>query len=221
MGLGRVQTSRLFAERADMAPARKLPRIPKAELHYVLGEIAGKLERGESLAHGDAGGGVSYIERDIAVAVLRAVAEGRNPSKVLFGSGALPQPRNVILKRVATEVARLGGGRGAQRRAFDVIAKQDGRHASAVKADHARAVKADHEHWRYEFKACRWPKLPFWDMTDEQVDEWLSSEPISIVDEHGAAVEPATYFRARRDEEVKHVLQMTGWRSLPHRYGDK
>ena len=63
--------------------------------------------------------------------------------------------------------------------------------------------------------------MPFWDMTDKQIDEWLMGEPISIVDEHGSVVEPADYFRARRDEEVSHVLQMTGWRSLPQRDGDK
>jgi hypothetical protein len=204
-----------------MGEAGKLPRIPKSDIRYVLEEIARKIERGDSLAHGDARGGGRYIERDIAVTVLRAVAEGRSATKALVGNGKLPQPRTAILQRVAAEMRKAGMGRGAQTKAFTAIAKQDGKRASAVKAEHKRAIRADRESWRREFLAGRWPGSPFWDMTEAEIDDALASQPFRIESESGAEIDPRLYYYARRDAEIANILRMTGWRSLPSRDGDK
>jgi hypothetical protein len=100
---------------------RKIPRIPKEHIPYILRCAAEKVERGEALLVGEVEPGVWRMEGDIVAVVLRAVADGRSPVRALTGAGPQRRSRHELLRRVAAETKK----RGTQGKAIAAIARAD------------------------------------------------------------------------------------------------
>lgn len=188
----------------------KLPWMQTEVAAQTLLEAAKKIERGETLMHGDAGNGARYIERDVVVEALRAMATGRTLGQT-FSQGRPPRLDDWKLWRaVADESKRLG----SQAAAFHAIAAASGRTTAGVKKSYQRLVAAEQVRARSQFLAGRWP-TGYWGMSDADIDQMVEEDGFRYVDTQGQPVDMAAQLRARREQEIQEIKDATGWSELP------
>jgi len=209
--------------------SRKLPRIPKDAIPNILQDAAKKIERGEPLLVGRSRIGDPYLEGAIVATVLRAVAaalaEGKDEIKLnlkeLYGEGSMPEHHLVKLKRFEEAFAKHGGNKTA---AFKAMARKaplasSGKQRTylAFQQDHKRALKAQRDRWRRAYLSGQWPNFPgsAWRMTDSEIEAQI------LADKMTDASSARTNLHARRNAELQVIRDLTGWKTLPQRKGDK
>ncbi len=188
----------------------KFPWIEIEALAQMLEVAADKIERGEPLTTGDAGGGGKYLERDVVVEVLRAAA-AQQPLGPIFRSGRPPHREDWKLwHKVAMEERRLG----SKAKAFAAISVATQRSPAAVKKAYQRLVTKERESFRETFLSGHWPG-DCWNMTDAEIDEMVKEDAFQYVDAERRPIDMGAHWRARRQAELDEIKKLTGWKELP------
>lgn len=210
------------AEGAGVTKNYKLPYTPADIEPHILRDIAAKIERGEPLLTGYADQGVRYIERDIAVAVLRALADGGTVASVLR-IGAPRTPWQVTLARVSRAIQE----HGTRAAAFKAIAKEDTeRRISALTVLDGSAAPISPDSVRRRFNRARAQEREYYRRAWCD-GSFLSCWPVDATDDEIAAEaakdgfmeaeDEETMWRNRRDALRAQAKRLTGWKVLPKR----
>lgn len=201
-----------MTKETKLTQARRLPWIGEQYLKNCLLAAADKIENGASLLTGDAQGGARYIEREIVVETLRAVATDTPLGKV-FRRGPEPTHHWDILRQVSLAQK----GRDTLDAAIKEVAARSGKAFAATKKAYQRARSKEQRSYKKAFLEKRWPDWVFWDMTDEDIEQFLRENPYNFVDAEGRPVDMRANLRQRRDDEIAHILRLTGLKGLPER----
>lgn len=201
-----------MTEEKKLRQARRLPWIGEQYLKNCLLAAADKIENGTALLTGEAQGGDRYIEREIVVETLRAVATGTPLGKV-FRRGPEPTHHWDILRQVSLAQE----GRDTLDAAIKEVAARTGKTFDATKKAYQRARGKEQRSYQTAFLEKRWPDWVFWDMTDEDIEQFLRENPYNFVDAEGNPVDMRASVRRRRDAEIAHILRLTGLKALPER----
>jgi hypothetical protein len=202
---------------------RLIPRIPREFIAPILQTAIKKIERGQPLDTGPNSQGDRLIEREIVVTVLQSLLDGKSYVKALTGGGAIAESSVKILREV-TE-AKIKFPQKSETKILNELAKRKGINRAAMKQRYARALSADRKRWRKKFFSGVWPTTNFWRLTDDDIESLMASDPmhnvIALRDETGNQTDWRTWYQRRRNVEVRHILDATGWKTIPQRDGDK
>lgn len=188
----------------------KLPWMSKEQAQASLLEAARRIEAGETLHHGDAGGGDRYIERELVVEALRAFIAGKTLGQA-FQVGRPPMTGDW---KLLYEVAKKQRELGSQAAAFEAIAKAWGRTTAAIKKSYQRLATAERDRCRRQFLAGEWP-TGCWDMSDEEIDREVAEDGFNYIDAMGEPVDMAAQLRLRLHEDREEIKALTGWSTIP------
>lgn len=198
----------------SVARRPKLPWMSKEQAQASLLEAARRIEAGETLHHGDAGGGCRYIERELVVEALRAFIAGKSLGQA-FQVGRPPMTGDwKLLHEVAEKKRQLG----SQAAAFQAIAKVWGRTPAAIKKSYQRLAVAERDRFRKQFLAGEWPS-GYWNMSDEEIDREVAEDGFNYINAKGEPVDMAAQLRLRRFEEREEIKALTGWSTIPSHEG--